>query len=62
MTLTNHIRCILDNATLVSDYADQRDFEHAHLSLIEISKHVIAVSNHLDHLQDVLPRAFVQEE
>ena len=53
MTLTDNIRHIEELGNFVIEYADAREYEHAHVALDDIEKKVRALHRHLDHLQRV---------
>ena len=59
MTLTNNIRDIETFAQLALKHADAREYEKAHCDLDVIETKVRALREHIDHLQDVTPRALV---
>ena len=56
VTLTDNIRGIETHAQLALKHADARDYEMAYCDLDVIEAKVHALRDHLDHLQDVLPR------
>ena len=53
MTLTNNIRNIEELGNFVIQYADAKEYKHAHVALDDIEKKVHAIRRHLDHLQNV---------
>lgn len=58
MTITNHIRRIEDLAEQVIAAVDDRNYFKAHFALTEIETRTRLAHEHVDHLQDVQPRAF----
>ena len=56
MSLTDNIRFIETHAQLALKHADSREYEMAYCDLDVIEAKVHALRDHLDHLQDVLPR------
>lgn len=59
MTITNHIRCIQNLADQVIEHVDDREYEHAHLALVDIEIRTRLAHEHVDHLQHVTPRDLV---
>lgn len=59
MTITNHIRRIEDLAAQVIEHVDDREYRKAHFALDDIETRVRLARAHIDHLQDVTPRALV---
>lgn len=59
MTITNNIRDIETFAQLALKHADAREYEKTHCDLDVIEAKVHAVRDHIDHLQDVLPRVAI---
>lgn len=57
MTITNHVRRIQDLADQVIAHVDDRNYCAAHSALVDIEERVCLAHEHIDHLQDVTPRA-----
>lgn len=51
MTITNHIRHIQNLAGVVIDHVDDREYEKAHSTLVDIENRTRLAHHHIDHLQ-----------
>lgn len=59
MTITNHVRRIETLSAIVMEYVDAREYRRAHGALDEIAIRVRRAHEHIDHLQEHVPRDLV---